>query len=228
MLKAVLFDLDGTLLDTATDFTRVLNGLLNEHQRPLQHYEAVRRRVSDGARAVVNLGFGIDPDHPDFAALLAAFLDRYETQIAVETTLFPGMDAQLRKLEAQGLKWGIVTNKPSRFTEPLLRALDLDGRCGSAICPDHVTHRKPDPEPIYLACKELGVDPKEAVYVGDHRRDIDAGRNAGMATIACAFGYISEGESVEGWLPDYIIHHADELETVLAQHRKKLEEAPCP
>ncbi|MGB1905982.1 MAG: HAD family hydrolase [Spongiibacter sp.] len=228
MLKAVLFDLDGTLLDTATDFTRVLNGLLNEHQRPLQHYEAVRRRVSDGARAVVNLGFGIDPDHPDFAALLAAFLDRYETQIAVETTLFPGMDAQLRKLEAQGLKWGIVTNKPSRFTEPLLRALDLDGRCGSAICPDHVTHRKPDPEPIYLACKELGVDPKEAVYVGDHRRDIDAGRNAGMATIACAFGYISEGESVEDWLPDYIIHHADELETVLAQHRKKLEEAPCP
>ncbi|NKI16861.1 HAD-IA family hydrolase [Spongiibacter sp. KMU-166] len=228
MLKAVLFDLDGTLLDTATDFTRVLNGLLNEHQRPLQHYEAVRRRVSDGARAVVNLGFGIDPDHPDFAALLAAFLDRYETQIAVETTLFPGMDAQLRKLEAQGLKWGIVTNKPSRFTEPLLRALDLDGRCGSAICPDHVTHRKPDPEPIYLACKELGVNPKEAVYVGDHRRDIDAGRNAGMATIACAFGYISEGESVEDWLPDYIIHHADELETVLAQHRKKLEEAPCP
>ncbi|MDX1505884.1 MAG: HAD family hydrolase [Spongiibacter sp.] len=228
MLKAVLFDLDGTLLDTATDFTRVLNGLLNEHERPLQHYEAVRRRVSDGARAVVNLGFGIDPDHPDFAALLAAFLDRYETQIAVETTLFPGMDAQLRKLEAQGLKWGIVTNKPSRFTEPLLRALDLDGRCGSAICPDHVTHRKPDPEPIYLACKELGVNPKEAVYVGDHRRDIDAGRNAGMATIACAFGYISEGESVEDWLPDYIIHHADELETVLAQHRKKLEEAPCP
>ena len=148
MLKAVLFDLDGTLLDTATDFTRVLNGLLNEHQRPLQHYEAVRRRVSDGARAEVKLGFGIDPDHPDFAALLAAFLDRYETQIAVETTLFPGMDAQLRKLEAQGLKWGIVTNKPSRFTEPLLRALDLDGRCGSAICPDHVTHRKPDPEPI--------------------------------------------------------------------------------
>lgn len=228
MLKAVLFDLDGTLLDTAADFTRVLNGMLNQHQRPLQHYDAVRRRVSDGARAVVNLGFGIDQDDPDFAPLLAEFLNRYEAQIAVETTLFPGMDAQLRRLEARGIQWGIVTNKPSRFTVPLLKALDLDARCGSAICPDHVTHRKPDPEPIYLACRELGVAPAEAVYVGDHRRDIDAGRNAGMATIACTFGYISEGELVEDWHPDYIIHHADELESALDQHRKTLEEAPCP
>ncbi len=215
MFKAVLFDLDGTLLDTAADFTRVLNDLLTEHQRPLQGYQAVRECVSSGARAVVSLGFNLDPDSEEFAALLNEFLDRYAASLSEQTTLFPGMDQQLRNLEERGIAWGIVTNKPSRFTEPLLRQLQLDKRCATTICPDHVSNRKPHPEPIYLACKQLDIRPADAVYVGDHRRDIDAGRNAGMKTIACRYGYISAGEDIADWRADAIIDHAEQLDAAL-------------
>lgn len=205
MLKAVLFDLDGTLLDTAADFTRVLNSLLSEHGLPLQHYDAVRHRVSDGARAVVNLGFSLTPEHPDFDGLLNAFLDSYEQALSEQTSLFPGMDEQLQALEARDIAWGIVTNKPERFTTPLLEQLGLTERCATAICPDHVRERKPAAEPILLACAQLGIRADEAVYVGDHRRDIEAGQNAQMPTIACRYGYVSEGETPEDWNPDRII-----------------------
>lgn len=215
MLKAVLFDLDGTLLDTAADFARVLNSLLAEHQLPLQDYQAVRECVSSGARAVLALGFELAPESAEFAALLEEFLDRYAASLSEQTTLFPGMDQQLRNLEERGIAWGIVTNKPSRFTEPLLRQLQLDKRCATTICPDHVNNRKPHPEPIYLACKNLDIRPAEAVYVGDHRRDIDAGRNAGMKTIACRYGYIPSGDNIADWQADAIIDHAEQLEAAL-------------
>lgn len=215
MLKAVLFDLDGTLLDTAADFTRVLNSLLSEHGLPPQHYDAVRRRVSDGARAVVNLGFTLTPEDPAFDGLLTAFLDRYEQALSEQTSLFPGMDEQLQALEARHIAWGIVTNKPERFTVPLLRQIGLSERCATAICPDHVRERKPAAEPILLACSQLGIDASEAVYVGDHRRDIEAGRNAHMPTIACRYGYISEGEQPEDWNPDRIINTPQELLSAL-------------
>lgn len=215
MLKALLFDLDGTLLDTAADFTRVLNGLLAEHQRPPQSYEAVRRCVSDGARAVLSLGFALTEDDPAFDALLQAFLDRYADSLSEQTSLFPGMDAQLQELEAAGTAWGIVTNKPERFTLPLLEQLGLAARCATTICPDHVSNRKPHPEPLYLACKQLNISPSQAIYVGDHRRDIDAGRSAGMKTIACRYGYIPAGEDIRDWRASAIIDHADQLNTTV-------------
>jgi phosphoglycolate phosphatase len=217
MLKAVLFDLDGTLLDTAADFTRVLNGLLAEHQRPLQDYNSVRCCVSEGARAVVRLGFGLEPEDPAFAPLLNAFLDRYEASLSEETSLFPGMEGQLQKLESRGIAWGIVTNKPARFTTPLLKQLALTSRCATAVCPDDVSNRKPHPEPMYLACKHIGIRPSEAIYVGDHRRDIDAGRNAGMKTIACRYGYVPLGEDIGDWKADIIIDHAQQLDDALQQ-----------
>ncbi|WP_269619244.1 HAD-IA family hydrolase [Zhongshania sp. BJYM1] len=211
MLHAVLFDLDGTLLDTAADFTAVLNSMLAEHNRPLQNYDAVRRRVSDGARAVVSLGFEQAEGSDGFADLLNEFLDRYLAQLSISTTLFPGMDEVLTHIESLGLKWGIVTNKPSRYTEPLLKAMQLSARCATAICPDHVTNRKPHPEPIYLACKEIDCLPANTIYVGDHKRDIDAGRNANMRTVACRYGYILENDSADNWGATYIVDTAVDL-----------------
>lgn len=211
MLHAVLFDLDGTLLDTATDFTAVLNGMLDEHKRPQQSYDAVRQCVSDGARAVVGLGFDQAQESDDFALLLSEFLDRYLAQVSISTTLFPGMAEVLIHIESLNLKWGIVTNKPSRYTEPLLAAMQLSARCGTTICPDHVTHSKPHPEPIYLACKELDCRPANTIYVGDHRRDIEAGHNASMRTVACRYGYISRDDSADNWGASYIVDTPTDL-----------------
>jgi phosphoglycolate phosphatase len=217
MLKAVLFDLDGTLFDTAVDFTAVLNAMLSERELAPQSYDEVRKRVSDGARAVVSLGFQQQEGEAGFQALLDEFLDRYLVQLAVSTTLFPGMSEVLTHIESLGMKWGIVTNKPARFTEPLLAAMDLDQRCATAICPDHVTNRKPHPEPIYLACKEINCLPAHTIYVGDHRRDIDAGRNASMRTVACAYGYVSAGDSAESWAADYLVAQALDLIPLINQ-----------
>ena len=217
MLKAVLFDLDGTLFDTAVDFTAVLNAMLSERELAPQSYDEVRKRVSDGARAVVSLGFQQQEGEAGFQALLDEFLDRYLVQLAVSTTLFPGMSEVLTHIESLGMKWGIVTNKPARFTEPLLAAMDLDQRCATAICPDHVTNRKPHPEPIYLACKEINCLPAHTIYVGDHRRDIDAGRNASMRTVACAYGYVSAGDSAESWAADYLVTQALDLIPLINQ-----------
>ncbi|MFT4917712.1 MAG: 2-phosphoglycolate phosphatase [Zhongshania aliphaticivorans] len=217
MLKAVLFDLDGTLLDTAVDFTAVLNAMLSERELAPQRYDEVRKRVSDGARAVVSLGFQQQEGEAGFQALLDEFLDRYLAQLAVSTTLFPGMSEVLTHIESLGMKWGIVTNKPARFTEPLLAAMGLGQRCATAICPDHVTNRKPHPEPIYLACKEINCLPAHTIYVGDHRRDIDAGRNASMRTVACAYGYVSAGDSAESWAADYLVAQALDLIPLINQ-----------
>jgi 2-phosphoglycolate phosphatase len=217
MLHAVLFDLDGTLLDTAADFTAVLNGMLDEHSRPQQSYDAVRQRVSDGARAVVGLGFDQAQDSDVFALLLSEFLDRYLAQLSISTTLFPGMAEVLTHIESLNLKWGIVTNKPSRYTEPLLAAMQLSARCGTAICPDHVTHRKPHPEPIYLACKELDSLPANTIYVGDHKRDIEAGHNASMRTVACRYGYIPQDDSADNWGASYIVDTPTDLIPLISQ-----------
>ncbi|MEX1666349.1 HAD-IA family hydrolase [Zhongshania arctica] len=217
MLHAVLFDLDGTLLDTAADFTAVLNGMLDEHKRPQQSYDAVRQSVSDGARAVLGLGFDQAQESDDFALLLSEFLDRYLARLSISTTLFPGMAEVLTHIESLNLKWGIVTNKPSRYTEPLLAAMQLSTRCGTAICPDHVKHRKPHPEPIYLACKELDCLPANTLYVGDHKRDIDAGHNASMRTVACRYGYISHDDSADNWGATYIVDTPADLIPLISQ-----------
>ncbi len=217
MLKAILFDLDGTLLDTAADFTRVLNDMLADRDLPLCQYHQVRANVSNGARAVLELGFGLDPEHPDFPPLLEEFFDRYQAKLADETSLFPGMDNVLQEIEARNQVWGIVTNKPARFTTPLLAELALDQRCAIAVCPDHVTHRKPHAEPLLLACTQLGCSPEQAIYIGDHLRDIESGRNAGIKTVACRYGYIPDSEDIHSWGADYIVDSTAELGQLLGQ-----------
>ncbi|MGO1748910.1 MAG: HAD family hydrolase [Marinobacter sp.] len=213
--STVLFDLDGTLIDTAPDFIRCLNQLRQQHGLPALPAEDIRRSVSNGARAMVRVGFGLEPEHPDYLAKHTAFLDLYEEGVAVETCLFEGMNPLLQSLEQRGIPWGIVTNKPVRFAAPLVQALGLAERCASLVCPDHVTDRKPHPEALFLACKQIGADPALAVYVGDHERDIEAGRNANMKTIAVRYGYIEEPETVDLWQADIIADTVNDLAKLL-------------
>lgn len=210
-LEAVYFDLDGTLIDTAPDFYTVLNTLLKKHGRPEVTYSAVRANVSNGARALTELGFGVGPDDDSFAPLLDELLNAYEQHLAVDTVLFPGLADVLDWLDAQQLPWGIVTNKPARFTGPVLEGLNLHQRVGPVICPDHVKQRKPDPEGLLIAARDDSVSPANCLYVGDHLRDIQAGQNAGMETAVAAFGYIDADDDPRGWQADYYLEQGRDL-----------------
>lgn len=210
--QAVLFDLDGTLVDTAPDFVRVLNNMRAKYGRPALASEEIRPAVSAGARAMVKVGFPeYELESPEFAQLRQEFLDAYGADICQESQLFTGLDALLEHLEAKDIPWGIVTNKPRIYSEALLLALNLTQRCGVLVCPDDVSQSKPHPEPMYLACKQLNVDPTQTVYVGDHIRDIQAGNNAQMTTIAVGFGYIVEGEDINDWQANLCVQTVDDL-----------------
>ncbi|MCP5160390.1 MAG: phosphoglycolate phosphatase [Hahellaceae bacterium] len=209
--QAILFDLDGTLLDTAPDFVRVVNMQRAQHNLPPLTDDKIRAVVSNGARALIELSFGIAEGHPEFASHLQELLDLYLQNIAIETRLFPGMAALLDHLEQRNIPWGIVTNKPRRYTDPLLSQLGLDFRAAVTVCPDDVVNRKPHPEPLFKACATLGLAPEVCVYVGDHERDIESGQSAGMATVAASYGYIETPAKVHAWNADYIIDQADEL-----------------
>ncbi|MGL6160393.1 HAD family hydrolase [Microbulbifer sp.] len=210
-MKAVLFDLDGTLFDTAPDFIHVLNQLRQQEQLPPLPDAAIRAVVSNGARAMVELGFGIQEGDAHFESLRKRFLDLYLDHLAVKTLPFPGIEPLLGQLAAANIAWGIVTNKPLVYTAPLLRAFPHLPAVGAVICPEHVVNRKPHPEPMLLACAQIGCHPEEAIYLGDHPRDIDAGRAAGMPTIACNYGYIDDGDDPAGWNADHLVDSAEEI-----------------
>ena len=217
-LKAVLFDLDGTLLDTAPDFVTVLNRLREEEGLPPLPDDAIRRSVSNGARALIDLSFKLQRETPDFDRMLNRLLALYSENLAVKTGLFAGMERVLHFIEQNHLTWGIVTNKSSLYTLPILEALNLVPAPVAVICPDHVSKTKPDPEPLLLACQQMGCLPGETIYVGDHLRDIDCGRNAGVPTVAAAYGYIAEDDDATAWRADYIVQQADELIDILNTH----------
>jgi N-acetyl-D-muramate 6-phosphate phosphatase len=210
--KTVLFDLDGTLLDTEKDFTRILNSQLASYGfspvKPLQ----VRNSVSSGARALIKLGYNIDESDEKFNAYLEEFLDRYETCISqTECELFPGIAGLLDALNNAGITWGIVTNKPSRFTMPLIKNFPALASSGVVICPDHLKNSKPDPEGILLACERLACKPAETIYVGDHLKDVQATTAAGAISIAVRWGYIPDDLPIEDWQADHLINHPDEI-----------------
>jgi phosphoglycolate phosphatase len=217
-LEAVLFDLDGTLIDTAPDFAVVVNQLCQRHNRPPMSYAAVRETVSHGARALITLAFKLKEGDSGFEELRLELLELYSRHLAVETTLFPGMTNLLSWLEQQSIPWGIVTNKPRLYAEPILAALQLSARCGCLVCPDDVSHTKPDPEPMLLACRQLSCNASNTLYLGDHRRDIEAGKNAAMKTMAVNYGYIEANDPAENWQADFYIDHADEIRTVLMKN----------
>ena len=215
-IECVLFDLDGTLIDTAPDFVAVVKQLLAEHRKPPLSRDSIYHTVSDGARALVKLAFGIDEDHAEFVELTQRLLHLYYQQLQVtDAALYPGLDGLLAKLERQQIPWGIVTNKPEKYTSLLLDKLNLRSRCGTLVCPDHVSQRKPHPEPILLACRQLGVGTERTVYIGDHRRDIEAAKNADVIAIAAAYGYLARDTKIEQWMADFILHSPDQTEALL-------------
>ncbi|HKO87757.1 MAG TPA: HAD-IA family hydrolase, partial [Burkholderiales bacterium] len=184
MIKAVLFDLDGTLADTAPDLAGALNILLREQGAPLIEFEKARPLTSIGARGMIKAGLGIEPLHPEFETLRDRYLQIYRDNICIDTRLFDGVPELLTALEAQKIAWGIVTNKHERFTAPLLKALQLDIRAACVVCGDTTAHAKPHPDPLLHAAKLIGVAPRDCLYVGDDVRDIQAARAAGMPVIA--------------------------------------------
>lgn len=219
-MKAVLFDLDGTLIDTAADFIRIIQDMCRDKQCEIVAADLIRTQVSEGARAMVKLVYPeLDVEDPVFLAHRQRFLDLYGEDIAVETDLFEGMYPLLKQLESQDIPWGIVTNKPRWLSEALLKALNLTERCAVLVCPEDVSKTKPDPEPMYLAAAQLGLEPQQCIYVGDHPRDIDAGRNASMYTILAAYGYLplQHKDDLTAWQADCIVNNVTELHQVLHQ-----------
>lgn len=206
---AVLFDLDGTLVDTAPDMVAVLLNLQAEEGVALLDYDVARSHVSNGAAGLVNLAFP-KVDAATHERLRLRYLEKYLDSVCVHSQLFPGLDKLLDSLDEGGCPWGIVTNKPMRMTDPLLAGLGLAGRFACAISGDTLTERKPDPAPLMLASKQTGVAPQRSIYVGDAERDIAAGRAAGMFTIAAAYGYINHDNPVD-WHADHIVSDTAEL-----------------
>jgi 2-phosphoglycolate phosphatase len=198
MIKAVLFDLDGTLLDTAQDFHESLNDLrAEEHLEPLS-FETVRAQVSHGGHALVRLGFG-KLDEQAHEALRLRLLNIYRKRLAKHTRLFEGGDEMLDAIENRGLAWGIVTNKPGWLTDPLLIEVKLHRRARAVVSGDTLPERKPHPLPLLHAAKTLGVEPRECVFVGDAERDAQAAQSAGMYSVIAGFGYIGDGDRADEW-----------------------------
>lgn len=208
--KAVLFDLDGTLLDTAPDMACALNALLAEEQLAPLPFATVRPFVSHGATSLVRLGFPETPED-QFNILRERFLAIYRGCLANATRLFDGMPELLATFERTGIPWGIVTNKPTWLTEPLLEALNLHVRAGSVVCGDTFEERKPHPRPLLHAATELGVTPEACLYVGDAERDVRAAKAAQMRVLVARFGYIGPADNIDAWSADGCIDSPQEI-----------------
>jgi N-acetyl-D-muramate 6-phosphate phosphatase len=213
VIEAVLFDLDGTLADTAPDMARTVN--LMRAKRGLQPValELVRPHVSKGARGMIGAAFGIGTDHPQFQAMRDEFLDLYGDNLCVDTRLFPGMDELLQSLEAREIAWGVVTNKFERFARPLMDGLGLGARAAVVVGGDTCPRPKPFPDPLLFAAAAMGVAPMRTLYVGDDERDVQAARAAGMPVIVAGYGYLGDGPPASMWGADSIVESVGEIGT---------------
>ncbi|MBW9264152.1 MAG: HAD-IA family hydrolase [Candidatus Thiodiazotropha sp. (ex. Lucinisca nassula)] len=210
-IKCVLFDLDGTFADTAADLHFALNRVLAQVGRKEISFEKVRPAVSHGSRAMLKVAFDIEPEDPGYIELQQQFLHTYADNIAEFTKPFDGMESLIDELEARGIYWGIVTNKPAWLTDALMQQLGLSQRASAIVSGDTTSHAKPHPEPILYACQKTGIDPAQALYVGDAIRDIEAGRNAGTKTLVALFGYLDENDNPLAWQADGQIKHPLEI-----------------
>lgn len=201
-MRSILFDLDGTLADTAPDLAGALNTILSRHGLATLPYETIRPVASHGGIALIKLGFRIDDNTPEFEALRKEFLDYYSSHLCQETALFEGMNDLLGHIESSGNNWGIVTNKPGFLTDPLVAMLGLNNRAACVVSGDTLNNRKPHPEPMLFACERAGNTPGNCLYVGDALRDIEAGRHAGMLTAVANWGYIGHDDKPETWGAD--------------------------
>lgn len=209
--QAVLFDLDGTLIDSAPDLAGTANDLRQEHGLLPLPFASLRPMVGAGARGMLGVSFGVKPGDAEFEALRDAFLSRYAQRMLLQTAVFHDMQPVLHSLERAGVRWGVVTNKAARFTEPIVDGLGLRSRLAALVCGDTTPHSKPHPAPLLEAARQLGVDASACVYVGDDARDVVAGRAAGMATLAAQWGYLGDGADVHDWGADAVLSVPSEL-----------------
>ncbi len=210
-IDAVLFDLDGTLLDTAPDLVLALNLLLKSKGKDTVEFKDARNYVSQGAAALTRRGFPEVIDDDEFETLRQEFLTHYENSLCVNTSLFDGISEILATIESTKIPWGIVTNKPGWLTTPLLEQLCLISRTACVVSGDTLPVRKPHPDPLFLACENLNLNPRNTIYIGDDARDIYAGNAAGMYTCVAAYGYIDAELDTSQWGADFVINHPNEL-----------------
>jgi phosphoglycolate phosphatase len=204
-VRAVLFDLDGTLADTAPDLGGAVNRMRERRGLAALSLDLLRPVASSGARGMLGVGFEVTPDSPGYELLRDEFLTEYESALDRDSRLFDGIEECLATLQQQGLRWGIVTNKAERFTHPVVAGLGLSLNAAVVIAGDTTAHAKPHPAPLLEACRRLGIAAREAVYVGDDLRDMQAARAAGMPCIAAAYGYLGGTPDLESWQADAVI-----------------------
>lgn len=210
-MQAVLFDLDGTLVDTAPDLGYALNLQRERHGLAFLPETTIRPYASHGSRGLLEIGFGLLPTDASFEAMRTEYLDLYTQVMTRQPVLFAGMAEALQAIEQRGLRWGIVTNKPRRFTMPMVEHMGLDVRAGAVISGDDAPQPKPSPQTLLLACERMAIDPQTVLYIGDAERDIQAGKAAGMKTLVALFGYLSAADSPQVWGADGCIQQPQEL-----------------
>ncbi len=210
----VLFDLDGTLVDTAPDMVATLQEMQRAHGYEPVPYELGRSYVSNGAMGLLRVGFA-DIDEDGRAGMVGEYVERYAERLCEESSVFAGLDTLLDSLDAAGCPWGVVTNKPEHLTNPLLEQLGLTSRIACAVSGDTLPVRKPEPEPLLLGCDIAGIEVHRSIYVGDAARDIEAGLRAGAATIAAGYGYITEDDDPREWGADLIAVDTEELTQIV-------------
>jgi phosphoglycolate phosphatase len=215
----ILFDFDGTLADTAPDLAAAANKQRTDRGLAPLPYERLRPVASQGARGLLRVALDMTPEHPEYPAARMKFLADYEAAMTVHTTLFDGVPALLARIEQEGLRWGIVTNKMTMLAAPIVDFLGLGAKCAVLVCGDTTPHSKPHPEPLLHAARTAGVAPTDCIYVGDDLRDVQAGRAAGMPTVAVAYGYVGDGEPVAQWQADATVDSAHEIWPALEKLR---------
>lgn len=215
MVKTILFDLDGTLVDTAADLGHALNIQLQKYAKPPLSDAEIRPFASHGSRGLLGLGFGITPDDAHFIQMRDEYLDIYESVLMRSPVLFEGMQATLDHVMKKGLSWGIVTNKPKRFTVPLVKNLGLYHQAACVISGDDAPQAKPSPATLLLACQQAGVKPEECIYIGDAERDIQAGKAAGMQTVVAMYGYLDSTDQPSTWGADALIATPGDVLTLI-------------
>jgi phosphoglycolate phosphatase len=221
MIKAVLFDLDGTLADTAPDMARTVNAMRSRRgQAPLPE-ATVRPYVSQGARGMILAAFGIAADHSEYPAMRQEFLDLYGDNLCIDTRLFPGMEALLDRLEASAIAWGVVTNKFERFARPIVEALGLGSRAAVVVGGDTCARAKPHPDSLLHAAAAMGVAPARVLYVGDDERDVQAARAAGMPVVVAGYGYLGVGTPPSQWQADAVCNSPAEIEAWIGDGMRK-------
>ena len=216
--SAILFDLDGTLADTAPDMANALNLLTQRHKKPDVPYQIARNSVSKGSLAVVKCGFGDNLDEALLKQLQTEFLEIYSQNICINTRLFPGLAEALNLIEKNNLLWGVVTNKPGWLAEPLLKKMNLHHRAACIVSGDTLEKRKPHPDPLLHACQLISIQPENCIYFGDDERDAQAAIAANMPMVIAAYGYIGEQETPEKWGTEHFVHDSNKMSTWLQEN----------